>query len=277
MHELLAEGSAPWEAYAKAQGLAPFFVVTEWNVAQLQPFLTSFPHAHVLFSCHYHDVLPAVSAQTQAQLHVPTEAHRQLAKAYGAHAERIQVMEAAHLWGETTPLQARPIERVVVIAETHPYGGLVSALALLQQCRQLGAGWQIFEHAVSSREMFPSLLKADPHAFPRRPAEFSFAWREELTVKPAPPRQAWGAETAFLWLPLHVAPPLSLNVVHLQRAGYCLATMQGPWSLATPRTQTFSPDSWSAFDPLRLPHESPVNRGIALGHARRLLTAWSAP
>lgn len=253
------------------QGHLDCFIVTEWNVHKLKSHVSANPGQAVFFAAHFHDVLPFFSQQPDARALVASEQHILLAAAAGARTENISVVE---LFSAQDLLPTPAIKQVVVLAETHPYGGLVSALAVLAECRALGADWKIFEHAIPSKEMFLPLREAELHSFPRRPAEFSFAWREHLGVQVAPAGVDWGADTAFLWMPLHLASPLSFNGDKIQSAGFRFATIQNPWTQVNAQTHTFSADSWQLFDPLRLPAESTVNTGIARGCAHLMLKAW---
>jgi|GEM_PF-6035179 len=250
------------------------FIVTEWNVHKLKAHVTANPGQDIFFAAHFHDVLPVFTQQPNARALVPGPQHAQLAIAAGARPESISVVDVRP--AKQTQVSST-ITQVVVLAESHPYGGLVSALAVLAECRALGAGWKIFEHAISSKEMFLPLRDANVHSFPRRPSEFSFAWRESLAVLPAPPQAEWGPETGFLWMPLHIAAPLSFNSEKIQAEGLRLATIENPWTHAQPNTFIFSSESWQQFDPLRLPGESTVNTGIARGCAHLLLKSWGAP
>lgn len=250
------------------------FIVTEWNVHKLKSYATGNPTRAVFFASHFHDVLPVFTQQQNACALVPSEQHVQLAVAAGARRENIT---AVNVQVAQQKQKTPAIKQVVVLAEGHPYGGLVSALALLAECRALGAEWKIFEHAISSKEMFLPMRDADIHSFPRRPSDVTFAWREFVGVSPAPSENDWGAETAFLWMPLHLASPLSFNTTKIQAEGFRLATIENPWTEAEAHTFTFSADAWQLFDSLRLPGESTINTGIARGCAHLLLQSWGAP
>lgn len=268
------EGLESIRATLAAQGHREFFVATETTIHRLRAYAEEHPGGVVFFQSHFHDVLPVYSQGATARAIVPSEQHRALAIASGARGERITV----HAVGPDRPAPVlEKIINVVVIAEAHPYGGLVSALALLEQCRLAGARWNIYEHAVPSKEMFLPLRHADIHAFPRRPAEITYTWREHLQVRPAQVDAHWGSDTVFLWMPLHLAPPLTLNVAKVQQEKARLAVIETPWTLQNEWTETFPAAHWKLFDPLRYPLESAVNAGIARGFARRLLRQWVSP
>lgn len=265
-----AEAPSQWDFWKR--GRTTPFVVTEWNPHLLEEHLRSFPEADILFTSHFHDLLPKVLARfpaLESRIFVPDKGTREFSDHIIGRPTKIQVIPMDEIFPRK--VSEKPIQSFLILNELHPYGGLVPALTLIEELRKSTGNLPVFEHQIPVREMFVPNRDWSIHSFPPSAADITFSWRR-VSGTEVPPADLDPGTCLVLYLPLHLGPPVSLSLWKSFGRGARIVAPNTPFTrdLAGPGVYLFSPAHFDDFDPFQSPPGSPVNRALAGSVADRL-------
>lgn len=275
--QLKPEGEELWQAWAQSSGRRHPFVVTRASALKLVPHLEKHPDADIILISHLHDFprqLLAAGLLREATLWVTAPAMLLMMKeAFPELASNVQVIGWANLCG--TPSQRVNFQRVrhlLILAENHPYGGLALSAQVIEELRRAGWEGRAWERTVPVHGTKVPVRDWSIHHFPKDWLHFSLAWRKKVEITQV--EETVPADSAVLWLPHHLAAPLSANPAWCAQLGLPVCAFQDPWGgdFSFSHPPTLIKRAWlEEYDPFRLSGESPVNAGIARAIARQFL------
>jgi hypothetical protein len=274
---LKPEGEGVWQEWAQSSGRRHPFIVTRASAFKLVSHLEKYPDADIILISHLHDFPRQLFAEGllhQATLWVTAPSMLLMMKeAYPELSLNVQLIGWTTLCGNAPPpVDVQTVRNILVIAENHPYGGLALSAHVIEELRRAGWEGKAWERTVPIHGTKVPVRDWSIHHFPKDWLHYSLAWRKKVDVVQVV--ESIPDDTAVLWLPHHLAAPLSANPAWCAQLGLPLCAFNDPWvddfSFTTP--PTLIPRAWLAdYDPFRLPGESPVNAGIARAIARQFL------
>lgn len=246
------------------------FVVTEFTGHLLSDHLARFPDADVLFSSNFHDILPnlfTLFPNRKGQTFVVGKGTADyVVTSFPELKNKFHTLEWEKFLGQQEA-RKKPTMDILVLAEAHPFGGLVPALAVANELKKKDTRFQIWEHSIPVREMFVPPRRSALHMPERSPADVTFRWRNHLGVRKF---ESNSLSPAVLYFPLHNYPTVSLYPAELILKGLPFVTQDSPWlnEFTADSLIKISANMFSQFDPFCYPDESSVNEGLALSIAK---------
>lgn len=274
---LKPEGEKVWLDWAQSSGRRHPFIVTRSSAFKLVPHLEKHPDADIILVSHLHDFprqLFLDGLLSQATLWVTAPSMLLLMKeAYPEMQLNVQVIGWDNLCGQASPqVKVKKVSNILIVAENHPYGGLALSAQVIEELRRAGWEGKAWERTVPVHGTKVPVRDWSIHHFPKDWLHYSLAWRKKVGIVQV--QDTIPDETAVLWMPHHLAAPLTANPAWCAQHGLPLCTLSDPWvaDFSCRLPPTLIKRAWlEDYDPFRLSGESPVNAGIARAIARQFL------